>query len=366
MSNDRASLKRGWTTGCCATAAARAAYAALLSGEFPDPVTITLPKGQTPAFALAVHERGDDWAMAGVIKDAGDDPDATHGVLVRATVRPLKAGSGLVFRAGPGVGTVTRPGLPIPPGEPAINPVPRLMIRQALEAVAHDTPGHHQVDLEVTIAIDDGERIALDTLNGRLGIVGGLSVLGTTGIVIPFSCSAWIHSIHSGIDVARARGLPHIAGSTGSTSETAVQAHYALEESALIEMGDFVGGMLKYLRKHPVPRVTIAGGIAKMAKLGQGMLDVHSKRGVIDLERLARLAREAGGDTALFERIAGANSGLEAFELASEAGIALGDRLADSALSCAAQVIRHSGIQLDVMVFDRQGQCVGHSSLQDC
>ncbi|SPJ33074.1 cobalt-precorrin-5B (C(1))-methyltransferase [Kushneria phyllosphaerae] len=366
MTQERAPLKRGWTTGCCATAAARAAYAALLCGEFPDPVTITLPKGQTPAFALAVHERGDDWAMAGVIKDAGDDPDATHGVLVRATVRPLKAGSGLVFRAGPGVGTVTRPGLPIPPGEPAINPVPRHMIRQALEAVVHETPGHHQVDLEVTIAIDEGERIALGTLNGRLGIVGGLSVLGTTGIVIPFSCSAWIHSIHRGIDVARARGLPHIAGSTGSTSETAVQAHYALDESALIEMGDFVGGMLKYLRQHPVPQVTIAGGIAKMAKLGQGMLDVHSKRGAIDLERLARLTREAGGDEALFDRIIGANSGLEAFELADRAGIALGNLLAESAHVRAEQVLRHSGIQLDVMVFDRNGLCVGRSVSRLC
>lgn len=366
MIQERASLKRGWTTGCCATAAARAAYAALLCGEFPDPVTITLPKGQTPAFALAVHEHGDDWAMAGIIKDAGDDPDATHGVLVRATVRPLKAGSGLVFRAGPGVGTVTRPGLPIPPGEPAINPVPRHMIRQALEAVAHDTSGHHQVDLEVTIAIDEGERIALGTLNGRLGIVGGLSVLGTTGIVIPFSCSAWIHSIHRGIDVARARGLPHIAGSTGSTSEAAVQAHYALDESALIEMGDFVGGMLKYLRQHPVPQVTIAGGIAKMAKLGQGMLDVHSKRGAIDLERLARLTREAGGDDALANRIIGANSGLEAFELADRAGIALGNLLAESAHARAEQVIRHSGIKLDIMVFDRYGLCVGQSVSRNC
>ncbi|MFC0338027.1 cobalt-precorrin-5B (C1)-methyltransferase [Kushneria avicenniae] len=366
MSDDRAPLKRGWTTGCCATAAARAAYTAILSGEFPDPVTITLPRGQTPAFALAVHDRGDGWAMAGVIKDAGDDPDATHGVLVRATVRSLKAGSGLVFKAGPGVGTVTRPGLPIPVGEPAINPVPRHMILQALEAVAHETPGHHQVDVEVTIAIDEGERIAEKTLNGRLGIVGGLSVLGTTGIVIPFSCSAWIHSIHRGIDVARARGLPHVAGSTGSTSEAAVQAHYALEESALIEMGDFVGGMLKYLRRHPVPRVTIAGGIAKMAKLGQGMLDVHSRRGSIDLERLARLSREAGGNAALSDHIAGANSGLEAFELAESADIALGDRLAESARGHAAAVIRHSGITLDVMVFDRQGRCVGRSDPHIC
>lgn len=366
MTDERSPLKRGWTTGCCATAAARAAFAALVEGEFPDPVTVRLPRGQTPAFALAVQARGDDWAMAGVIKDAGDDPDATHGVLVRATVRPLKAGSGLVFRAGPGVGTVTRPGLPIPPGEPAINPVPRRMILEALREVAQGAEPRPQLDLEVTIGIDDGERIAADTLNARLGILGGLSVLGTTGIVIPFSCSAWIHSIHRGIDVARARGLPHIAGATGSTSEGAVQAHFELEESALIEMGDFVGGMLKYLRAHPVPRVTVAGGIAKMAKLGQGMLDVHSKRGALDLERLAGLARGAGGSAALAERIARANSGLEAFELAGGEGIALGDLIAEGALSHAAHVVRQSGIALDVMVCDRAGRIVGQSGPQRC
>ncbi|WP_211327820.1 cobalt-precorrin-5B (C(1))-methyltransferase [Kushneria sinocarnis] len=368
--NDTPPLRRGWTTGCCAAAAARAAYGALLTGEFTDPVTVRLPRGQTPSFALAVHalyeQAGEPMAMAGVIKDAGDDPDATHGVLVRASVRALAGGSGLVFRAGPGVGTVTRPGLPVPVGEPAINPVPRRMILEALQEVASRTDGHHQLDLEVTLAIDDGERIAAETLNPRLGILGGLSVLGTTGVVIPFSCSAWIHSIHRGIDVARARGLSHVAGSTGSTSEAAVQQLYALEESALIEMGDFVGGMLKYLRAHPVPRVTIAGGIAKMAKLGQGMLDVHSRRGGVDLAALAELARTRGGSDALVAAIAEANSGLDAFEQAAAGGIALGDAIAEAALASAARVVRQSGMALEVCVFDRQGHCVGRSGWQTC
>ncbi|OHV08458.1 cobalt-precorrin-5B (C(1))-methyltransferase [Kushneria phosphatilytica] len=368
--NDTPPLKRGWTTGCCATAAARAAYGALLTGEFVDPVMVRLPRGQTPSFALAVHELyeqdGAPVAMAGVIKDAGDDPDATHGVLVRASIRALPGGSGLVFRAGPGVGTVTRPGLPIPVGEPAINPVPRRMILEALQEVARETDGHHQLDLEVTIGIDDGERIATETLNPRLGILGGLSVLGTTGVVIPFSCSAWIHSIHRGIDVARARGLTHIAGSTGSTSESAVQQLYALDESALIEMGDFVGGMLKYLRAHPVPRVTVAGGIAKMAKLGQGMLDVHSRRGGIDLAVLAELARLRGADDTLCDAIAHANSGLDAFEQATAHDIALGDAIAEAALATAARVIRQSGMALEVCVFDRRGECVGRSGWQTC
>ena len=129
-------LRRGWTTGACATAAAKAAFTALLTGGFPDPVTIRLPRGQTPSFALARKSVDGGCATAGIIKDAGDDPDVTHGALILVTVRAGKAGAGVTFHAGEGVGTVTRPGLPIPPGEPAINPAPRKMIRETLEAVA--------------------------------------------------------------------------------------------------------------------------------------------------------------------------------------------------------------------------------------
>jgi cobalt-precorrin-5B (C1)-methyltransferase len=175
----QASLRRGWTTGSCATAAAKAAWTALTGHGFPDPVTITLPGGQGAAFALAETGWHGDAAIAGVVKDAGDDPDVTHGALVRAILRRGVPGSGIVFRAGEGVGTVTRPGLPLPPGEPAINPVPRRMIQEALGPV----------DAVVEIAIPGGAALAGRTLNGRLGIVGGLSILGTTGIVVPFSCA---------------------------------------------------------------------------------------------------------------------------------------------------------------------------------
>ena len=186
-------------------------------------------------------------------------------------------GSGVSFRAGEGVGTVTRAGLPVPPGEPAINPVPRQMLREAIEEVA--TANDEVGDVEVEIAIPGGEALAAKTLNRRLGIVGGLSILGTTGIVVPYSCSAWIHSIHSGVAVARAAGLAHIAGATGAASEAAVKKLHGLPEIALIDMGDFVGGMLKYVRTHPVPRVSIAGGVGKMTKLAQGLLDLHSRGG---------------------------------------------------------------------------------------
>lgn len=340
-------LRRGWTTGACATAAAKAAYTALCHGHFPDPVRITLPGGEQPAFALANHELHDDTAMAAIVKDAGDDPDVTHGALIRVTLRRLAPGSGVVFRAGEGVGTVTRPGLPIPPGEPAINPMPRRMIEAALHEVA-PAP-----DIEVTIAIPGGVEMAARTLNGRLGIVGGLSVLGTTGIVVPYSCAAWIDSIHRGIDVARAMGIAHVAGSTGSSSEAAVQRFHALPEVALLEMGDFVGGMLKYLRTHPVPRVTIAGGVAKMTKLAQGMLDLHSKRGAADLAALATLAG--------LPEITACNTVAEAFARAETKGIALGDAIAARAQIVAQNVLRDAPIALDVVVFDREGRLMGHA-----
>ncbi|SDR62324.1 cobalt-precorrin-5B (C1)-methyltransferase [Rhizobiales bacterium GAS191] len=352
-------LRRGWTTGACATAAARAAYEALLSGNFPDPVTIELPGGAKPAFALALEELGDDMARAGIIKDAGDDPDVTHGALVVATVRHGPAGTGVAFRAGPGVGTVTRPGLPVPPGEPAINPMPRQMIRAAIAeaASAHGAGG----DVIVEISIPGGEKLAERTMNGRLGIVGGLSILGTTGIVVPYSCSAWIHSIHSGIDVARACGLDHVAGATGSTSEKAIRALHGLDEVALIDMGDFVGGMLKYLRRHPIAKVTIAGGFAKMVKLGQGLLDLHSRRGAVDLDWLADQALAAGAEAPLADRLRGANTAMEALDLCRVAGLDIGHAVAEAGWATAAKALRGAPIHLEIVVFDRKGELVART-----
>jgi cobalt-precorrin-5B (C1)-methyltransferase len=355
-------LKRGWTTGACAAGAARAAFEALLTGKFPDPVPVALPKGLRPEFVLAMHERGLDFASAGIIKDAGDDPDVTHGALIVATVRLATPGSGIVFRARDGVGTVTRPGLPLPVGEPAINPAPRAMILDNLEEVA--TRFGSRVDAIVEISVPGGEKIAERTANGRLGIVGGLSILGTTGIVIPYSCSAWIHSIHRGVDVARASGCAHIGAATGETSEGAIRTLYGLPDHALIEMGDFVGGLLKYLREHPVPRLTIAGGPAKMAKLAEGKLDLHSKRGAIDLTALAERVAQAGGSRPLVDVIASANSGLHAFELAETASFDLPALVAHGAWATAAHALAgHSG-ELETIVVGRDGRVLASSGFR--
>lgn len=349
-------LRRGWTTGACATAATTAAFQALLTGEFPDPVTISLPGGQRPAFALAVERRGEDDATAGIVKDAGDDPDVTHGALVLSTVRAGAPGSGVVFAAGAGVGTVTMPGLPIGVGEPAINPVPRRMMRDAIAgiAAAHAAPG----DVEVEIGVEGGAELAKKTWNPRLGIEGGLSILGTTGIVVPYSCAAWIASIRQGIDVARAADHEHVIAATGDTSEKAAQALYGLPDSAVLDMGDFAGATLKYLARHPVPRLTLAGGFAKLSKLAAGHLDLHSGRSQIDLERLAGLA---GGDDALGAAIREANTAMHALELARQAGVPLADRVAAGAHEVAAGVLAGAPVAVEVLVIDRKGTVVGRA-----
>jgi cobalt-precorrin-5B (C1)-methyltransferase len=356
-------LRYGWTTGACAAGAARAAAEALLTGRFPDPVSITLPRGHKPVFALARQVLSGGRATAGIIKDAGDDPDVTHGALVCTTIERAPAGSGVVFRAGEGVGTVTRPGLPLPPGEPAINPKPREQIQQALrDATVAAGAGDVPLDFIVTVSIPGGAELARKTLNSRLGIVGGLSVLGTTGIVVPFSCAAWIHSIHRGIDVARAAGLTHIAASTGSTSEAAIQAMYRLDDVALIDMGDFAGGMLKYLRSHPVPRLTIAGGFGKLTKLAAGHLDLHSGRSQVDVAGLAACMADLGLPAERVAAAAQAASAGEVLKIAGEDRFRLAELIARRARDVALATLA-GDVAVDVAVFDRGGSLLGRTAL---
>ena len=355
----RTGLRSGWTTGACATAATTAAYTALMTGEFPDPVTITLPKGHQPSFALAGEELGDGWAMVAIVKDAGDDPDVTHLALVRSTVRHGRPGSGVTFSAGPGVGTITLPGLPLPVGEPAINPVPRQLMREAVKSLA--AQHGRQADVVIEISVDHGEELARKTWNPRLGILGGLSILGTTGIVVPYSCSAWIESIRSGIDVAIAMGHPHVAGCTGSTSERVVISEYQLPDEALLDMGDFAGAVLKYLRRHPVPRLTIAGGFAKMSKLAAGHMDLHSGRSQVDTSFLADLACGVGARPALAASIRTAGTGLQALQLCQAEGVPLGDAVAVAARRAALTALRGAPVTVDTICVDHTGTIVGRA-----
>ena len=343
-------LRTGWTTGACATAAAKAATTGLLFGTVPDQVSISLPRGQIATFAIERGAADPGWAEAAVRKDAGDDPDVTHNALI--CVR-IERGTGLTFHAGPGVGTVTLPGLPVPPGEPAINPVPRRMIDEAVTDVA--SAAGQTPDFAITISIPGGKEIARQTWNPRLGIVGGLSILGTTGIVRPFSCAAWIASIHRGIDVARSNNFPHVLAATGATSEAAGRALYNLPPEACLDMGDFAGGLMKYLARHPISRFTLAGGFAKLVKLGQGALDLHSGRSQVDFAELAKVGEAAGCDP---RPVASANTALEAL---TASGPRLANVVADLALATVRQTLGTAPIEADVIVVDRAGAVIARS-----
>lgn len=355
-----APLRSGLTTGSCATATSLAAARLLLGGESNDAVSITLPKGKVVQMRLEFCRLTSQGAEAGTLKDAGDDPDVTHGALLYSQVR-LLAEPGIRFVAGTGVGTVTRPGLVLAVGEPAINPVPRRMISEHLQRLADECsyPG----GFEVTVNVQGGEQLALKTMNPRLGILGGLSILGTSGIVRPFSCAAYIASIHQGIDVAHTNGYTHIAACTGNASEDTMRRVYGLPEIALIEMGDFVGAVLKHLRKVPVPRLTLCGGFGKISKLAAGHMDLHSRHSSIDLPQLAGWAADIGADAALQASIITANTSQQALALAHAAGIPLGDAVCAHALAFARSVVP-AQVQVEVFAIDRQGGIVGKAGVQ--
>ncbi|MBO6825961.1 MAG: cobalt-precorrin-5B (C(1))-methyltransferase [Sneathiella sp.] len=354
--DEKRELRYGWTTGACATAAAKSACHALLFGEFLDPVEITLPKGQKPAFALATEQFDQDTAISSIIKDAGDDPDVTHQARIIASVRRGEPGSGIHFFAGDGVGTVTREGLPLAVGEPAINPVPRQMITEVVGEIC--AKANVPADMQITIGIENGLELAKYTMNGRLGIMGGLSVLGTTGIVVPYSCAAWIASLHRGIDVARSAGADHMIAATGSTSEKAANDIYHLPDYALLDMGDFAGGVLKYLKKHPVKKLTLAGGFAKFTKLAEGHMDLHSGRSQVNFEFLASLMAELGADEAVQAQVRSANTAMEVLQIATNLGLPIAEKIAQKSHEVALSISGgKTGIEL--LIFDRKGKLVG-------
>jgi len=352
-------LKRGWTTGACATAATKSALNALLNGEFIDPVEITLPKGDMPSFALAHEKLTETYAQAGIVKDAGDDPDVTHGATIIARVEHSASGEGITFHAGEGVGMVTKAGLPIGVGEAAINPVPRQLMTETVNTLCAE----HNIapDIKITISAPGGEKIAERTWNPRLGILGGISILGTTGVVHPFSCSAWIHSIHRGIDVSRAQGITHVLGATGSTSETAACDIHNFEDIAMLDMGDFVGGLLKYLRANPVSKITLAGGFAKFTKLAQGAMDLHSGRSQVDFDWLAEEAEKLGLNQDVKSQIQSANTAMEVLELTRETGINLPSHIALKAQDAALGILRGADVAVEVMIFARDGKLLART-----
>jgi cobalt-precorrin-5B (C1)-methyltransferase len=282
---DRQGLRSGYTTGSCASAGAQGAALAIVGRRTVEEVVITLPRGERVRFALhSCVRHSATSAECSVIKDAGDDPDVTHGAEIFTRV-DLEAPPGLRYRAGKGVGTVTKAGLELGVGEPAINPVPRRMIRQALEEVLGQDWG--RVGATVTISIPNGEVLAKETLNARLGILGGLSILGTTGIVEPYSHSAFKVSILKAIRVARVNGCTHLVLTPGGKSEGFAQRTFRLPEESFIEVGDFVAQAMAYCRRYRPSQVTFGALPAKFSKVAAGQLETHSRDGEVDFGFLA-------------------------------------------------------------------------------
>lgn len=366
-SEQKQELRSGLTTGCCATACCVAAAQALLATKQPAKVEVLLPRGQLVELVIESYQQLGDTEQGirtATIKDAGDDPDVTHGATVFVELR-LIAEKGVFFKPAKGVGTVTRAGLVLEVGEPAINPVPRKMMQEHLIKSAETY--NYSGGFEVSVGVENGEQIALKTMNPRLGILGGLSILGTTGIVRPYSCAAYIASIRQGIDVARSNGISHVAATTGSTSEAAIKKQYQLPDMALIEMGDFIGALLKHLKKAPVEKVTICGGFGKISKLAQGHMDLNSRASSIDFKHLAEMAVAVGAGTRLVEKILQANTSMEVLKLCQEQHLDLASEVCSRALIAAQGMLkdRLSEMELEVWATDRKGQFVGHVKAED-
>ncbi|KZM44317.1 cobalt-precorrin-6A synthase [Marinomonas sp. SBI22] len=354
-------LRTGLTTGCCATACCVAAAQALLvkPDNLARKVEVNLPKGQLVSLDILAYQVLNEGIRVSTIKDAGDDPDATHGATIFVELT-LTAKKGITFLAGEGVGTVTKTGLVLAIGEPAINPVPRKMMQEHLQTLAEELG--YQGGFQVKVGVENGEQIALKTMNPRLGILGGLSILGTTGIVRPFSCAAYIASIHQGIDVARANGFTHLAATTGNASEAAIKAHYQLDETALIEMGDFVGALLKHTRKlektkKGLTKLSICGGFGKLTKLANGHMDLNSRVSSIDFEQLAQIAAEQGATETLLTKIRSANTSIEALKHCNESDIDLAAFVCEKALTFCRHYIPYH-IELEVWAINRKGEFI--------
>jgi cobalt-precorrin-5B (C1)-methyltransferase len=346
-------LRTGWTTGACSAAAAKAATTALVTGEPQTTVEIGLPGGRRVGFVVHSCTVTETRASAVVVKDAGDDPDVTHGAFLTATVS-WRPEPGLELDGGVGVGVVTKPGLGLEVGGPAINPVPRQMITESVtEALGGETRG-----LRVVISVPDGEKMARKTTNARLGILGGISILGTTGIVRPFSTASWRASVEQAVWVMAAQGEKTLVLCTGGRTERGAMALLPdLPEVCFVEVGDFTGAALRQAVEHGLERVVFVGMAGKLTKLAQGILMTHYTRSKVDTGLLGRLTRDITGDEALASTVDTANTARHAYELWEAAGVLreCGDEL------CArvAEVLtRFSDLRSEVAMVDFSGHRV--------
>lgn len=306
----------GITTGACAAAAAKAALLTLIAKP-PEHVSVPTPMGLRLEVQVEGCERlSSESASAWVIKDAGDDADITHGLKIVATVK-LREDGEIIIKGGKGVGTVTKPGLSVPVGEPAINPVPRMMIEKAVQEVLPQGKG-----VEVIIEVPDGEKLADKTFNPKLGIVGGISILGTAGVVKPYSVKAYKRSLTPQIDVALACGHKCLFMVPGNIGARFAKQLFKAPEEAIIQTGDFVGYMLRKAAEKGAEKIILLGHAGKLVKLAAGIFNTHHRVGDARLEVIAAYTGVAGASPQLLDRILKANTAEEAAELLKEADLA--------------------------------------------
>jgi cobalt-precorrin-5B (C1)-methyltransferase len=354
-------LRHGYTTGSCATATTKAALTALITQERQAQATIRLPIGEVVTFAMESCEIDETGAIAGTIKDGGDDPDATHGALILSRVEWLDE-PGIVLDGGVGVGRVTKPGLPVPIGEAAINPVPRKMIREAAQEVLNQF--EIERGIKIVISVPAGEEIAKKTLNGRLGILGGISILGTRGIVVPFSTSAYKASVAQAINVAKEAGCDHIVLSTGGKTESfGIEMYPELSEEAFVEMGDFVGFALQQCKRKQMKKVTLVGMMGKFSKVAQGVMMVHSKSAPVDFGFLAQMAESAGASDEMIETIKGANTASQVGDLMADTP-AFFEKMCENCCRAALQEVG-GGIEIETMIITMKGSLLGRVTLHE-
>jgi cobalt-precorrin-5B (C1)-methyltransferase len=350
-------LREGFTTGACAAAATAAAVRALVSGQPVADITIDLPARSHVTFALVRCEFAGNRVTCGVIKDAGDDPDVTHGAEIQATVEWLAAPE-IVIAGGEGVGVVTKPGLPVEVGEPAINPVPRRMIRQAVVAEAGawlETRG-----VRVTISVPSGAALAKETFNPKLGIIGGISILGTTGIVKPFSRSAYRASLYVELKVAAQNGVRHAVFTTGARSEEYARQRYPhLPDLAFLQVGDHMDYALKQARRLKLAQVTISTMIGKVSKMAQGRFQTHVSEGTIDHDFLAGAVAQLGGDDSLVGQVRAANTAQHVQKILHRANLPGLEKLLTQQAAAQAFDFIGGACGVEVLCFDLHGELLG-------
>ncbi len=339
---NRKGLRTGFTTGACAAAAAKAAARFLVRNTVPTEIETTLPNRMTVTFPLKRCERTSAGAICSVIKDAGDDPDCTHGAELVAEVA-LRSEPGVEIRGGPGVAIVTKPGLGLEVGTASITPPPR---RNIIEMVEEELAGSEYRGAIVTISVPSGEEMAKETINARLGLIGGISILGTTGIVRPYSTAAFKASVIQAIDVACERGLSELVLTTGGKSEAfAMKLLPHLPEDAFIQMGDFVGIALKHCARRHIRCAVIAGMIGKLSKMADGRMQTHAAGSEVNMELLASLAAELGAGEELCAQIRQANTARHALELCSAENIGIASQVCRRVVG---HGTRHAGGRLEV------------------